>query len=49
VAAGAALAGLALAMLEVEHFWIANAILAGLVLSEVVSGVTKVVLYRRGL
>ena len=49
VAAGAAFAGLGLAMFEVEHFWIANAILAGLVLSEVVSGVIKVVLYRRGL
>lgn len=43
-----ALVGMVLAMLEVEHFWIANAILAGLVLSEVVSGVTKIFFYRRG-
>lgn len=43
-----ALFALGLAMFEVEHFWIANAILAALVLSEIVSGVTKVVQYRRG-
>lgn len=43
-----ALVALGLAMFEVEHFWIANAILAGLVLSEIVSGATKVFLYRRG-
>lgn len=43
-----ALLALGLAMFEVEHFWIANAILAGLVLSELVSGVTRIVLYRRG-
>jgi hypothetical protein len=43
------LIGLGLAMFEIDHFWIANALLAGLVLSEVVAGLTKVVLYRRGL
>lgn len=43
-----ALLALGLAMFEVDHFWIANAILAGLVLSELVSGVTRIVLYRRG-
>lgn len=43
-----ALVALGLAMFEVDHFWIANAILAGLVLSELVSGVTNIVLYRRG-
>lgn len=42
------LVALGLAMFEVEHFWIANAILAGLVLSELVSGATKALLYRRG-
>lgn len=42
------LVGMGLAMFEVEHFWIANALLAGLVLSELVAGVTKVILYRRG-
>ena len=43
-----ALTTLALAMTETEHFWIANCILLTLVLSEVVSGVTKALLYRRG-
>jgi len=41
VAAGAALAGLALVVIEAEHLRMANAILAGLVLSEVVSGVAN--------
>jgi hypothetical protein len=45
----AVLIGLGLAMFEVDHFWIANALLAGLVLSELVAGATMVVLYRRGL
>lgn len=49
VLAGAVLVGLALAVFEVDHFWIANALLAGLVSSELVAGATKVVLYRRGL
>ena len=48
VLAVGALAGLGLAMAEVEHFWVANALLAGLVVSEITSGVTKVILYRRG-
>ena len=43
-----ALAALAMAMIEVEQFWIANTILAGLVLSEIVANVTKIALYRRG-
>lgn len=43
-----AVVALGLAMFEVEHFWIANAILAGLVLSEIVSGLTKIISYRRG-
>lgn len=41
--------GMGLAMFEIDHFWIANALLAGLVLSELVAGVTKAVLYRRGI
>jgi uncharacterized membrane protein len=40
---------LALAMAESEHFWIANAIYAGLVLSSLVSSIVKIVGYRRGL
>lgn len=43
------LTGLLLAMAELETFWIANALLAGLVLSEIVSGVAKLVLYRRAI
>lgn len=43
-----ALFALALAMFRVDQFWIANAILAALVLSELVSAGTRVVLYRRG-
>lgn len=39
---------LGLALLEVEYFWIANALLASLVASEVVSGGTRIVVYRRG-
>ncbi len=42
-------AGIGLAIFEVDHFWIANALLAGLVLSELVAGLTKAVLYRRGI
>ncbi len=48
VLAAGALLGLGLAMAEIEQFWIANAILLGLVLSELTSGVVKVVAYRRG-
>lgn len=43
----AAFAALVLAMIEAEYFWIANSVLLGLVLSEVVAGVTKLALYRR--
>lgn len=41
-----ALAGLFLAMAEFDQFWIANAILLAMVLSEVVTGAAKLVLYR---
>ena len=43
-----ALVALALAMLEKDHFWIANTILLTLVLSEMTSGVVKILIYRRG-
>jgi hypothetical protein len=43
-----AVGGIFLAMAEFEHFWIANTILLGLVLSEVVAGGTKLLSYRRG-
>jgi hypothetical protein len=40
---------LGLAMADADHFWIANAICAALVLSTLVSTVVKLVAYRRGL
>ena len=40
--------GILLAMFEVTWFWIANALMLAWVLAEIVDGVTKVVLYRRG-
>ncbi|MFF2277200.1 hypothetical protein [Agromyces sp. NPDC058126] len=47
VVAGA-LGALVLAMLEAEWFWIANAVYLCFVLSAVVSSVTRLVAYRRG-
>jgi hypothetical protein len=44
-----ALVALALAMMEVHYFWIANAILAGLVLSEIGKAIAMLLAYRRGL
>jgi hypothetical protein len=49
VLGAATVVALGMTIAEVEHFWIANAILAGLVLSEITSGLTKVTLYRRGM
>lgn len=43
-----ALVALALAMLEKDHFWIANTILLTLVLSEMTTGAVKILVYRRG-
>lgn len=40
---------LALVLLEVDHFWIAQAIYTAYVASMVVSSVAKIVAYRRGL
>jgi hypothetical protein len=40
---------LALAMLESDHFWIANTLYAGLVASALVASGVKLVAYRRGL
>lgn len=44
----AVVCGLGLTMLEFDYFWIANILLAGLVLSELTAMVTRLVLYRRG-
>jgi len=43
------LAGLILAWLEADWFWIANVLFLGFVLSAIVSSVAKLVAYRRGL
>ena len=42
-----AVGGVFLAMAESDYFWIANTILLGLVLSEVVAGGAKFIYYRR--
>lgn len=49
VLGGGALTALGMAMFEQPHFWIANVILIGLVLSEIASLLTRIFLYRRGL
>lgn len=49
VLGAAAFFALVMAVLETDHFWIANVILAGMVLSELVSLGTRLVLYRRGI
>ncbi len=48
VVGSTALAALIVTMLELDNFWIAQTLLAGLVLSEIVEGGWRVVLYRRG-
>jgi hypothetical protein len=42
-------AGLGLAVIEADTFWIAQVLLAGLVVAEIAEGLTRLVLYRRGL
>ncbi|MGF1617528.1 MAG: hypothetical protein ACFCU2_06915 [Acidimicrobiia bacterium] len=42
-----AVVGIFMAMAEFDYFWIANTILLGLVLSEVVAGGAKLIYYRR--
>ncbi len=41
-------AALILAMVEADHFWIANAVYLGFVLSAILSSVTKIIGYRVG-
>ena len=43
-----ALAALGMAMVELDHFWIANVIYLGLVLSTLLASATKIFAYRRG-
>lgn len=42
-------AGIGLAIMQSDTFWIAQALIGALVLAEVSKGVSKLVLYRRGL
>jgi hypothetical protein len=35
-------------MAEVDHFWLAQTLIAGLVLAELADGAWRLVLYRRG-
>ncbi|MDR7274472.1 hypothetical protein [Catenuloplanes atrovinosus] len=44
-----ALAGMLMAIAGWDHFWIANAIYLGFVLSAVLGGVAKAILYRTGM
>ncbi|MEV4580478.1 hypothetical protein AB0K16_45355 [Nonomuraea jabiensis] len=44
----ASIVPLALAMAEVAHFWIANALYLAFVLATLTSSIVKIVLYRRG-
>ena len=48
VLSAGALGALFASMAEIEHFWIAHLLLAGLVLAELADGVWRLVLYRRG-
>jgi len=41
-------AGIWLAMIQTDTFWIAQALIGALVVAEVTDGVTRLVLYRRG-
>lgn len=43
-----ALGGLALALVEADHFWIANALYLALTLSALLSSIIKIAAYRRG-
>jgi hypothetical protein len=43
-----AVGALAITMLKADHFWIANALYLSFVASSLVSGITKLVAYRRG-
>jgi hypothetical protein len=44
-----AIAALVMAMAEVDHFWIANTLYLGFVLSAVLGSTLKIIAYRRGL
>jgi NADH:ubiquinone oxidoreductase subunit 6 (subunit J) len=43
------LAGIVLAMLEADWFWIGNALFLGFASSSLLDGITRIVVYRRGM
>lgn len=47
VLTAAAVGGIALVVLDAERFWVANALVAGLLTAELAANVTRVTLYRR--
>ncbi len=48
IVGAAALGAMFASMAEIDHFWLAHLLLAGLVLAELADGVWRLVLYRRG-
>ncbi len=48
VVSAAALGAVFVSMAEIDHFWVAHLLLAGLVLAELTDGLWRLVLYRRG-
>ena len=48
VVSAAAVLGMALAMVEADYFWIANVIMAGLVVAELTAASSEILIYRRG-
>ena len=48
IVSAAALGAMFASMAEIDHFWLAHLLLAGLVLAELADGVWRLVLYRRG-
>ena len=48
VVTAAAVLGMTLAMIEAESFWVANVLLAGLVIAELATAGSEIAIYRRG-
>jgi hypothetical protein len=48
ILAAGVFAGIGLAVVQADRFWIAQALIGALVIAEVVDGVMKLMLYRRG-
>jgi amino acid transporter len=48
ILAAGVFAGIGLAVVQADRFWIAQALIAALVVAEITDGIVKVALYRRG-